>query len=194
MREPARATQVLRARRVHANASAATRLHIYAAMKRICLVVADATRARIFTYQQLLEPDGPHEELREQRDLVNPARHKRAGELFSDNTGANHSGPRGYAFDDHRQAHLDQLDVRFAKEIAGEVERTMHSDGYRELIVVASSRMLGDLRVAFEMLSRVATIKTVERELTKLGPAAIRDHLAALGLLPARPHLAASSL
>jgi len=178
---------------VRASASAARRLHGFRCMKRLCLVVADATRARIFTYQQLVEPDGPHDELREQRDLVNPARHKRASELFSDNTGANHTGPHGYAFDDHRQAHLDQLDVRFAKEIAGEVERVMRGDGYRELVIVASSRMLGELRAAFGPVGRAVAIKAVERELTKLGVHELRDHLAALGLLPARPQLAATS-
>jgi protein required for attachment to host cells len=155
-------------------------------MKRICLLVADAARARIFTYEQLEEPDGPHELLREECDLVDPARRKRPSELFSDQAGGNHTGHRGYAFDDHRQAHIDRLDVDFAKQIAGEVERIMHDDGYRALVVIASSRMLGELRSSFENLSRTITVTELERDFTKLRTDELRARLGELNLLPPR--------
>jgi len=160
-------------------------------MKRICLVLADATRARIFSYQQLLEPDGPHDELREERDLVDPERHKRASELFSDHAGTNHT--HGHANDDHRQAHLDELDTRFAQHIAGEVEHVLRDEGARELVVVASARMLGRLRTSLEPLRRTVTIKELARDFTKLASTELRDRLAEHDLLPARSQLRVAS-
>ena len=156
-------------------------------MKRICLVIADASRARIYTYERFQEPDGLHEELREERDLVDPARRKRASELFSDNAGVNHSGHAGNAFDDHRQAHLDRLDANFAREITGEIEAITRDQGYRELIVIASSRMLGELRATLEPLRRTLAIKELERDFTKLTTAELRDRLTKLDLLPPPP-------
>jgi len=156
-------------------------------MKRICLVVADASRARIFTYERSQEPDGLHDELREERDLIDPARRKRASELFSDSAGANHGGFRGNAFDDHRQAHLDQLDTNFAREITAELDGLVRERGYRELLVIASSRMLGELRATLEPLRRTLAIKELERDFTRLATAELRDRLAKLGLLPPLP-------
>lgn len=157
---------------------------------RICLLVADAARARIYTYEQLHEPGGPHEVMREECDLVDLARRQRPSELFSDGAGGDHSGRHGYSFDDHRQGHLDQLDANFAKQIAADVERVMRDHGYHALIVVASSRMLGELRDSLESLRRRVTITELEKDFTKLATAELRDHLAALELLPPRPRLA----
>ncbi len=159
-------------------------------MKRICLVVADAARARIYSYEQRLEPDEPHDELREEVDLVDSARRQRPSELFSDDTGANHTGHRGYAFDDHRQHHLDQLDTNFARQIVGELTRITHDNSYQKLVIVASSRMLGELQASLEPLRRTVTITELERDFTKLATAELRDRLAELELLPPRPRLA----
>ncbi len=155
-------------------------------MKRICLIVADASRARIFTYERSQEPDGLHDELRERRDLIDPVRRKRASELFSDSAGANHGGSRSNAFDDHRQAHLDQFDTNFAREITAELDGLIR-EGYRELIVIASSRMLGELRTTLEPLRRTLSIKELERDFTRLATTELRDRLAKLALLPPPP-------
>jgi protein required for attachment to host cells len=156
-------------------------------MKRTCLIVADAARARIFTYQRSQEPDGLHDELREERDLIDPARRKRASELFSDSAGANHGGPASNAFDDHRQAHLDRFDASFAREITGELDGLARTQEYRELIVIASSRMLGELRTTLEPLRRTLAIRELERDFTKLTTAELRDRLTKLDLLPPPP-------
>ncbi len=162
-------------------------------MMRTCLLVADAARARIYTYEQLQEPDGPHEEMLEECDLLDSARRQRPSELFSDGAGSNHVGHRGYAFDDHRQGHIDRLDTDFAKQIAGEVERIMRDQGFRTLVLIASSRMLGDLRDSFATLGRTVTIQELERDFTKLTTAELRDRLAELELLPPRPRLAVAN-
>ena len=155
-------------------------------MSRTCIVVADATRARIFTYNRQLEADGPHEELREVADLVDPERHQRPSALFADDTGGNHVGHRGYSFDDHRQGHLDRLDAAFAKAIVAEATRTAAEHHCHDVSILASPRMLGALRQWLEPLRRTRTVTEFDRAYTQLPSAELRDRLAALDIIPPR--------
>ena len=155
-------------------------------MKRICLVVADATRARILTYQRLQEPDGPHEQLREHADLVDPARRQRPTDLFSDGSGGNHVGPRANALDDHREGHLLEMDTVFAKEIAAATAKLLAEHGFQQLVVLASSRMIGPLRTTLEPLKRTVEITDFQRDYTKLPIAELRERLVDLAVLPPR--------
>lgn len=149
-------------------------------MNRTVIVVADAARARIYTFDRSVEPDGPHEDLREERDLVDSERRERPSELSSD----------AFMFDDHRQQHLNELDTRFAKDIVAAVETIVRDRGYRKLIVVTSSRMIGDFRKHFEpLLHAGVTIEEVPHDYTKLTTTALRDRLAELGMVPARQRL-----
>jgi protein required for attachment to host cells len=159
-------------------------------MKRICLVVADATRARIYTHEYAVEPGGSRDQIVEIVDLVDPARRQTEQEMFCDRTGSSHSGGRGYSFDDHRRNHLDHLDAAFAKHIASEADRITREHGIHELVLVANPRMLGLLRHPFEPLARTVTITELERDYTKLTTPELRDRLAELDLLPPRPRLA----
>jgi hypothetical protein len=163
-------------------------------MKRACIAIVDATRARVYTYQERQDVGG---ELREIADLVNPARRLRPTELFSDGR----QGPdmtalgRGYAFDDHRDKHLDAWDTRFAKDVVAEVERLMKTDGYARVILAASPHMLGELRKAGRTLQRARDrngleVEEVGHELTNLTSPQLHDHLASLQLLPPRQRLA----
>lgn len=135
-------------------------------MKHLCIVLADAGRARIFSYEVLASPDGPHEELREERDLIDPARRN--------------------VSDEHFRGHVDELDTKFARTIASATAEVMTGDGYRELAVIASPHMLGKLRGALDAIRRTHTIVEFHRDLTKLGIAEIREHLTDLRILPAR--------
>ena len=155
-------------------------------MKRICLVVADATRARIFTYERLAEPGGPREEFREEADLVDPERRRQPHELYTDDAGQGRNGPHSYAFDDHRQDHRDRLDKEFAHEIAAAVEKIVKAQGFRELVVLANARMLGALRQRFGAFERMSSISYLDRDFTALSPHALRERLAELELLPPR--------
>jgi protein required for attachment to host cells len=162
-------------------------------MKRLGLIIADATRARIFFYQRLVGPAGPVEQLVEERDLVDPARRARDGAAFADDPGRGHAGDHGFGFDDHREAHRDVLDHRFAREIVIEAGRVMADHGLRDLVVIASPRMLGRLRAELEPLHRTYAIRELDRDLTQLPLVELRDHLAALAVLPA-PILAAQAM
>jgi len=158
-------------------------------MARALDAVVDATRARMFTYQQSFDRQVVSE-LHEEQDLVNVARRLRPSELFSDTRPGSDRAPTGraFAYDDHREAHLAQLDTAFAVEIAAQIERLARAGGYVRLVLIASSRMLGELRKVVR--DRELVIDEVPREFTKLTAPQLHDRLAMLGLLPPRERLA----
>jgi protein required for attachment to host cells len=164
-----------------------------AVMIRICIAVADAARARLYTFEQLADPTGAAQELRECVDLVDPERRRRPSELFSDTRPGSDRTPsgRGYGLDDHRDAHVDQFDLRFAAEIVARLTDLVREHGCRRVIVAASPRMLGHLRRAgASLFGGELAIDEIDRDLTKLSSARIHDLLADKGLLPARSRTA----
>jgi protein required for attachment to host cells len=156
-------------------------------MSTACIAVVDASRARLFTFERDAEQGRVDEELTEQRDLVNPARRQRPSELFSESRpGSSRTGGRQYAFDDHRDAHMDALDAEFARMIVAEVTGLVHSAHADRLIVCASPHMLGELRSAGDLPTDIA-IEEMPRDLVKLTPPQLRDQLADYNILPPRP-------
>lgn len=158
-------------------------------MHRTCIAVADASRARLFTFDRIADGGELREELEERRDLVNPARRLRTSELFSDSRpGVGRSGNLQYGFDDHREEHVEQMDAAFARVIVEELERMVRETGAEHLILCASPNMLGDLRGAAARLRRGAlAIDELPRDLVKLTPSALRTQLADYGVLPPAP-------
>jgi protein required for attachment to host cells len=167
----------------------ASGLHHWFAMYRVCIAIIDASRARLFTFERAAGGDAIVEQLMEQCDLVNPARRLRPAALFSDaHPGSNRTGGLQYAFDDHRDAHIDQLDVVFAGAAVAEIEGLLRSSGARRLILCASPRMLGTLREVGRELQRDGLIvDELPRDLVKLTPPQVRERLASYGLLPTPP-------
>ena len=163
-------------------------------MKRACIAIVDAARARLYTYDE--QATDPTQQLREVKDLVNPGRRLKASEMFSEkpsmgqNPGRNTSGEPGSAKDDHRDDHIEMMDAKFAKEIIAELDRIIQAEKFAQLIVVASPKMLGELRKANRVLDRPGlTIDEIARDLTKLTQSQLHDHLAGLNLIPARERL-----
>ena len=99
--------------------------------------------ACIATFERDAEQGRVDEELTEQRDLVNPARRQRPSELFSESRpGSSRTGGRQYAFDDHRDAHIDALDAEFARRIVAEVTGLVQSVHADRLSVCASPHIV----------------------------------------------------
>ena len=163
-------------------------------MKRACIAIVDASRARLYTYDEENEPTS---QLREIRDLVNPGRRLRASEMFSETRPSlGHPGRPGLSRepgstrDDHRDDHIDMMDMKFAKEIVAEIDRILKAGHYGHLIVVASPRMLGELRKANGVLKRNnLVVDEIPRDLAKLTSSQLHDHLASMELLPPRARL-----
>jgi len=159
-------------------------------MHRIAIVVADAARARIFTYEAgaLAEPNGASP-LRERVDLVDPERRLRPSQVFSDTRPGSSSAPHGpgFAVDDHRDAHIEETDRRFAGAIAHHLGDVLAEHPAREVVIVASPNMLGLLRKDTADLPRLGMeVHELPLDLTKETPSQLHDHLAERGLLPSR--------
>jgi protein required for attachment to host cells len=158
-------------------------------MYRACIAVVDASRARLFTYERATDAEGLSERLTEERDLVNPARRLRPVDLFSDSRpGTGRTGDLQYRLDDHRDAHIEQLDAEFSRAIVDQLVELLRSNHAQRLILCASPNMLGELRgVGVDLRRGDLAIDEVARDLVKLTPVQLRDRLTDYGLLPARP-------
>jgi protein required for attachment to host cells len=158
-------------------------------MYRACIAIIDATRARFFTYDREVGADGNRDDLFERTDLVNPARRLRPSELFSDSRpGSSRTGHLQYAFDDHRDYHIAQLDAGFARTAMAALRELLDERVPNRVILCASPRMLGHLRIAAEgILPPGLVIEELARDLSKLSAARIREQLTAAHLLPPPP-------
>jgi protein required for attachment to host cells len=156
---------------------------------RTGIVTADATRARLYTFDELTAAvDEPTQELRERVTLVDPARRRRASELFSDTRPGLDRAPsgRGFAVDDRRDAALRRMDREFAGDIAQACVELMRSHRVSRLIVAASPRMLGFLRELGPLAAADVELCEIDRDLVHLSNAQLHDYLANRDLLPAR--------
>jgi|RhiMethySRZTD1v2_1073278.scaffolds.fasta_scaffold00164_59 protein required for attachment to host cells len=163
-------------------------------MMRTCIVAADATRARLFTFEEMIAPNGVKtQELREERTLVDPARRRRASELFSDSRPGLDRAPsgRGFALDDHRDAARRRMDRDFAADIAEAIVEQTRAHGHTKLIVAASPRMLGFLRQLAPLAGHPIDLCEIDRDFARLSQSQLHDHLADRGLLPPRERLGA---
>ncbi len=158
-------------------------------MKRACIAIVDAARARIYTYDQSSDAGrpAPAGALHEAIDLVNPGR--RGHDLYSTTKpGAKRSAPGSGTTDDHRDAHADELDRRFAHQVVSEIDRIAREHAYDRVLMVASPAMLGELRGADRGLGPELQVEYVARDLARLTSPQIHDHLAQLRLVaPRRP-------
>ena len=155
---------------------------------KICIAIADASRARLFQLERTDDPDGVHETLEERTDLVNPARRLRPAQLFSSSPGAARAGDLRFGFDDHRAEHLAKMDADFARDIAKAIAAQIDATRPKRLILCASPAMLGELRgVGDAYRLPDVSVDEMPRDLVKLTSALLRDQLASYGLLPPAP-------
>ncbi|HEY5921182.1 MAG TPA: host attachment protein [Kofleriaceae bacterium] len=164
-------------------------------MKRACIAIVDAARARLFTYQ---EDADPGRELREVRDLTNPGRRLKQSEMFSETRPPlgqsgrpGPSGEPGSTKDDHRDDHVNMMDMKFAKEVIEEIEEIIRSEAYGRVILIAGPKMLGELRKANGALKRNGdlVVDEIPRDLANLTATQLHDHLASLDMIPGRQRL-----
>jgi len=158
-------------------------------MMRTVIVAVDATRARLFTFEELATVvDGSTQKLRERTTLVDPGRRLRASELFSDSRPGLDRAPsgRGFAVDDRRDAGLQRMDRNFAVDIAVACGELIRAHGCDRLIVAASPRMLGFLRELGGFARLGVELCEIDRNLAHLSSVQLHDYLAQRDLLPAR--------
>jgi protein required for attachment to host cells len=155
-------------------------------MEPLCIVVADAGRARLFTYAP--GADATPEAWTEASTLVDPERRLTQHEHRSDAPGRDRTPlRRGFGLDDHRAARTEEMGRRFAGAVLAEARALARRAGAHRLVVVAPPAMLGVLRPLAHPLTRQGlAIAELPRDLSRLPSAALRDQLADAGLVPAR--------
>lgn len=160
-------------------------------MTDYCVVVANGARARFFTLQNAKVPEiegGPN--LVEQSpDLVNPEKELPDRELWSNEYGRGRvpSGVPAHGYDDHREQHDEELVRRFARRVAEETVRMVQANSASHVVLVAQKRTLGHLRPALEPLLKTnVDVREVGKDLSKLSPTELHEHLAKENVLPRR--------
>ncbi len=155
-------------------------------MKHYCVVVADATLARFYTLESPAMPElesGPN--LVEKKTLKNPEGPDKL-DWTEDKSGRNRApgGGPAHGYDDHRQRHEKEAARRFANVIADECARMKQSQNTTHVVLVASKEMLGQLRRVLEHAH--LHVSELPRDLTKLAPRKLHEHLARARLVPER--------
>lgn len=159
-------------------------------MNNYCVVVADGARARFFLLEseKTAAKGGPN--LVEKNGLVNAEAELAGKDLFSDNkSGRNISSGGGgaHGYDDHRDRQIEEHERRFAKQIAETALRVAGEQKSKHLVLVADKRMLGHLRGAMTVPPTTGLeVSEVAKNLTKLAPQELHEHLAGEQLLPRR--------
>ena len=153
-------------------------------MTDYCIVVANGARARLFSLEH---PDRPEFEsgpdLVEVATLAAPEHAARDRELYTDQVTGRNRRPTtgGHDYDEHRDDHDDEVEKRFARDIAA----AMRAQGATHNVLCAEKRMLGFLRDALASGGGPA-VSEVPRDLTGLDPRAVQARLAEDRLVPGR--------
>ena len=154
-----------------------------------CIAVVDASRARLFSFSADAGASENEPQLREVEDLASPARRQRSGQLFSESgtTGIRTTTGHASARVDHREAHLADIDTKFAHAIMARFCAVIDEAGATTAMIVASPNMLGLLRpLTAPLTTRGIEITDLALDLTRETPSQLHDHLTSRGLLPAR--------
>ncbi len=160
-------------------------------MSEYVVVVADGSRARFFTLEPAEIPEvegGPN--LVEREDLANPELEAHDRDLWSEAKTGRNRAPNGgpaHGYDDHRTQHEAEFERRFARRVAERAAELARANGTRRVVVAAEKRMLGFLRNESGALQKAGLeVREVARDLSKLVPRQIHEHLAREGALPRR--------
>ena len=159
-------------------------------MTQYCVVVVDGARARFFTLQPAELPElESSPRLVELEDLVNPEAEVPDRELWTEAKTGRNRAPNGgpaHGYDDHRERHEDELERRFANSVGEHCEALARREKADVIVLAAQKRMLGFLRQTVVPRLKGMEVKEYTKDLSKLGPQEIHDHLAREALVPER--------
>ena len=159
-------------------------------MNQSLVAVIDGTKARFFTLQSVSLPEyqsGPN--LIECNAISDRAKELHGKELWANiKTGRNRvKGSRSHGYDDRRTSHINQFELRFAKEIVNQILQLTQTYRDPEIILVAEPQILGIVReVLNPLISKNLKIKELAKDLCKLKSQAIHEYLAKKNILPER--------
>jgi protein required for attachment to host cells len=159
-------------------------------MSDYCVVSLGGARARFFTLEPARQPaveSGPR--LVEAGEaLINSEAELSGGELWSDiKTGRNAGGGMAHGYDDHRDQHAEEFKRRFARRVAEQAVLLAEQQRAKRLVIVAEKQMLGLVRGELQLPAKAGfDMLELAKDLSRLPPQDLQDHLAAEGLVPPR--------
>jgi protein required for attachment to host cells len=112
-----------------------------------CILVADGSRARLFTAE--FHAGESSATLKEREDLVSLERNLTGREIFANvKSGRNRAArnAQAHGYDDHRTRHREEVERRFSKQIAAATANIVEKHASDWLVIVAEPRLLGLLR------------------------------------------------
>lgn len=140
-------------------------------MKLTWIVVADSSRARIFT------ADSPSSPLEEIEDLSHTEGRLHDREITSDLPGRIKSANEiGHAYEQRTDPKQHEVD-NFARYIAQHLEEARNKNRFEQLIIVAGPSFLGMLRNHLQEQTKKRVCFELDKEITALSAADIRQHL-----------------
>jgi protein required for attachment to host cells len=159
-------------------------------MAKHLVVTADLARASLYCLDTDMEPGATRPpQLVELESFVNPTSRAKQGEVYSESRPGMQKGLIDGAYhgvSDHRNAHDDTFNRRFAETVMAAVERLAHELGASRIVLTAAPKMLGHLRAVPAGPRRNGTpLHEVAKDLTKLRPTELHSRLADDDLLPA---------
>ncbi len=140
-------------------------------MKLTWIVVADSTRARIFT------ADTPSSPLEEIEDLAHAEGRLHDREITSDLPGKIKSADGGgHAFEQPTDPKKHEADT-FAHRVAHYLEDAYNANRFEQLLIVAAPTFLGLLRSHLSEQIKQRVCFELDKDINMLSPADIRQHL-----------------
>ena len=141
-------------------------------MKKTWILVAESSRARIFSADSASSP------LVEIETLAHPEGREHEQDMTSDLPGrdSNKTGAGRHAFGDETEPKQQEA-IDFAKRIASELELARTEGQLKQLIIVAAPAFLGTLRNQLnEQVKKIVTFE-LDKNLSQHSPEDIRQHL-----------------
>lgn len=141
-------------------------------MKPIWLVIADNSRARIFTADS---GTGPIDEI---ESIVHTEARLHERDMTSDlpGKGSGKGGAGQHAYQDEISP-KDQENINFAREIANELDAARKGNKFKRLVLVAAPGFLGNLRNQLNPQTQKLACFELAKNLSHLNAKEIREHL-----------------
>lgn len=141
-------------------------------MKTTWILVADSSRARIFT------ADKPSSPLTELETIAHPEGRMHERDMTSDLPGhhADSVGGGRHGFDDETEP-KEQETIDFAKLISRHLEAARTTNNLEQLMIVAPPSFLGNIRNELSEQARKLVTVEVNKNLVRHSPEDIRKHL-----------------
>ena len=141
-------------------------------MKLTWLVVADSSKARIFTTDSRTGP------INEIQSIVHSEARLHEQKMTSDLSGRSNGNGGGGNTYQAKVSPKDQENINFAKDIAHELDAARKQDKFKQIILVAPPDFLGNLRNSLNAQTQKLVGLELAKNLSQLKANEISEHLA----------------